>query len=164
MKKYRVLASLKYGKVYPRIIRIFALVGFIAGMIALPGIIVIFIQERDPAFLFLILFVALAISSFIYAYIKLIEVSKNVLLALKDGVELQGGTTRTDSKGKSAYGYILDERLTVKFFYEGKKYIKVSEKPNAKRPFLGYKIFQRYVGKSIPILYSKTQDDVLIIK
>ena len=164
MKKYRVLASLKYGKLYPRIIRIFALIGFIAGMIALPGIIVVFIKERDPAFLFLILFLALAASSCIYAYIKLIEVRKNVLLALKDGVELQGDATRTDSKGKSVYGYILDERLTVKFFHEGKKYIKVSEKPDAKRPFLGYGIFKRYVGKSISILYSKAQDDVLIIK
>ena len=164
MKKYRVLASLKYGKLYPRIIRIFALIGFIAGMLALPGTIVVFIQEKDLAFLFLILFVALAMSGCIYAYIKLIEVKKNVLLALKDGIELQGDATRTDSKGRSVYGHILDERLTVKFFHEGKKYIKVSEKPNAKRPFLGYKIFQHYVGKSISILYSKTQDDVLIIK
>ena len=85
MKKYRVLASLKYGKLYPRIIRIFVLIGFIAGMLALPGAIVVFIQEKDPAFLFLILFVAFAMSGCIYAYIKLIEVKKMYYLHLKMG-------------------------------------------------------------------------------
>lgn len=159
MKKYRVIASLKMGKYYSRFMRSIILIGALLGTLMIPVAIYISMLEKDPAFLCLIFFVALVVSGCIYAYIKLVEVHRHVLLVLKDGDELDGDAKRTCINSN-----ILDERLTVKFFYKGKKYVKISDKPNMRKPFLGYKAFRRYADKSIRILYSEKQDDVLIIK
>ncbi|MBQ9714430.1 MAG: hypothetical protein IJV83_03825 [Clostridia bacterium] len=159
MKRYQVVASLKMGRVYSRFIRVIALIGSLLGVLMFPLAICILIIEKDPAFFCLVFFAALVMSGCIYTYIKLVEVHRHVLLVFKDGYELDGDTMRTCINGN-----ILDERLTVKFFYQGKKYVKISDKPNIRKPFLGYKAFRRYMDKSIRIFYSETQDDVLIVK
>lgn len=158
-KKYKVVASFKMGRVHSCFIRGIALIGSLLSILMIPVAICILVVEKDPAFFCLIFFVALVALSGIYVYIKLVEINKHVLLVLKDGYVLDGNAMRTCVNGNS-----LDERLTVKFFYQGKKYIKTSEKPNMRKPFLGYKTFRRYEDKSIRILYSEKQDDVLIIK
>ena len=159
MKKYQVVASLKMGRVHSCFIRVIALIASLIGILMLPVAICILVVEKDPAFFCLIFFVALIALSGIYVYIKLVEINRHVLLVLKDGYELDGNAMRTCVNGN-----FLDERLTVKFFYQGKKYVKTSDKPNIRKPFLGYKAFRRYADKSIRILYSERQDDVLIIK
>lgn len=159
MSKYKVVASLKMGRVHSCFIRVITLIGSLMGILIFPVAICILVVEKDPAFFCLLFFAALVASGCIYAYIKLVEIHRHVLLVFKDGYELDGNAMRTCVNGN-----FLDERLTVKFFYQGKKYVKISDKPNMRKPFLGYKAFRRYADKSIRILYSEKQDDVLIIK
>ena len=165
-KRYRIVASLEYGKVYSIIIQSICLIGIIAGIFCIPGIIILFIREYQPGLFLLIFFFGLCLPSLVYGYLSIRTVRKKVSLALKDAVELRGEAVITDANGHSlGVKYSEDCYLTIKFLYKGEKFIRRSAKPSLKRPFIKFdKLFRKYERKTVQILYSESQDHVLIIE
>ena len=170
IKKYRVDSSLEYGVFYRAWLQVVAVIGFLFDVIGIIGVaIVSSIEKRQDmglgyAFLILILPV------FVYLYFISRKQRKEVKKALKDAVVITAQTTITDMRGKAVgtrFNNILTEkqRLAVKFFYNGEKIIKLSAPQNIKRPFIKNKrMFLKYGNRKVQILYSPTENHVLLIK
>ena len=153
MKNNRIVASLKFGKVYPKIYIIVALIGLLSSVMLLPATIYILISQRNPTFLCLVFFVAFSIPTFAFVYVKLLQTKSHIKQTLIDGVELLGKAKGTFCNERCMNQYPINKFLTVEFMYKEKKKTIVSEKPCAKRPFIKHKMFEKYEGKTIKIIY-----------
>ena len=167
---YKIVASLKHGAIFNKglLYMLYYCVG--VSILLIPFMIAIYCEEMSnivSAIIIAILPWAMTILCCLYfiRYIK--NLYKAVDKCLIDGVLLDADSFTIDICYDLVIFVPLKKRkISVEFKYNGKKFVRNSGSGKySKLVFLAYStIFNKYADRKIKILYSESQDTVLILK
>ena len=169
MDKYKIIASLTYGKKISLGVLVLIYIGLLLSVAIVPFAIfcaIIYTEYEALVCLFLPL---IGIPGLSYIIIVVSRENRNIKRWKRDSVLLSAHISEVD-RIENVFTNIVILKISVKFIYNGTKMTQESGEKNNKKGNIFYShpgydaIFLKCIGHGIRILYSPAYDQVLLIK
>lgn len=164
MSKYKVEATLRYGRNMPKYVVNLCIISIVLGCVMIILSIVCAIIYLEIDLLFVLFFPIIEIICIASLLKYMIIVKKEIALWIEDAYLLDGYCKRTAGSIEKLDGAI---NISITFEYNGVKMTKMSGSNSHNYNYVkdGYaKWFRKYENKRLKILYSPKYDEVMIIQ
>lgn len=163
MTNNQIESSLLYGGIATKKQVALVIFAITISLLLTLAIIIIIAYERDFDSIYYIIVPIVFVVGFLIILIDMISIRHKINVWLADAVELCGDCSYSVDDLKKSDGTC---KIAITFEYDGKTLVRTSGSQNY-HPLTwardGYqKIFRKYVGKKIKILYSPTYDEIMI--
>lgn len=169
MRAYKIKATLTYGRKWSRGMILFLCIGIFLSVAMIPLIILCAVLSSEYAVLICLDLPLIVIPSFSYVLALDRKENKEIQEWRKDAVILPAQAIEAD-RFKNSVNHIVRLKISVKFYYEGRKIIQESGDKNPRKESIFYSkpgydaVFRKYINRPIEILYSPKYDEVMLLK
>ena len=169
LEKEKIVATLTYGKVYPKGVFTFMYIVLALVVLSIPLFIYVAIDSSQYEILYCFIFFGIIIFCFTYILCVCTKTNNKIKQWKKDAVKLWADTKELDSIKNTFFG-VRKIKIKVMFSYNGKKIEQVSGELNDIRENVFYThkgydaIYQKFANRKIEILYSPSFNQNMIIK
>lgn len=170
MRDYKIIATLAYGKKYSIGFFIFLVLALLLCVATMLLSIVCAMLYAEYVALAALGLPFICIPAFLYLIVLLSKENRDIKKWEEDAVLLSAQAIEVGSIRNAFFGR-TKFKIVIEFVFDGHKFIKNSEKENKRKKsvwvnmYPGYdEVFRKFIGRSIQILYSPKNEQVLLLK